>query len=534
MHICDHRYRRFHTLDGPVERVCKLNHCPDRDCPGHARTKSPELEITIALPNLAIGWDVFCWIGQRRCACHCSVTRIQADLVERYAIKLSADAIAKYIQRYQVMLAARQQDPETLRRQYEAVGEIILCIDGLQPEKGHETLYVVRELTRKRVWFAESLISATADEVRRLIAQAKEWAEALDKPVALWLSDKQDAFVTGIAAEFPDVPHRYCANHFLRDVAQPVLEADSHAKVAMRKKVRGLRAIEQAVLKHERAAADRPPATADSEATLTVSPAAVTAMATETDSVCAVVLGYCTAVRGILNDNRGGPLEPPGVRMADALNEVRDSLQRDMDENKGGFAEEQLHRLANCIDQGLDEVRDVQATVREYVGVIAEVAATLEPGTEDVTGREETFEELIDQFEATEDPIRHHMATVMLSFLAGLFVGDGAYEEIRDNLDLERWFRLPKSHERRIHGHRHAGVRIVQEGPTLVHALDAHAFHPEPFTVDDLLPYRAARPPTSQSDAMSRRKIMRKARSKKTRPMLLAELERRYREAPAF
>ena len=54
-----------------------------------------------------------------------------------------------------------------------------------------------------------------------------------------------ERFVTGIAAEFPDVPHRYSANHFLRDVAKPVLEADSHAKVKMRKKVRGLRDIEK-------------------------------------------------------------------------------------------------------------------------------------------------------------------------------------------------------------------------------------------------------------------------------------------------
>ena len=143
------------------------------------------------------------------------------------------------------MLAARQQDLEALRRQYDSVDEMILSIDGLQPEKGHEALYVVRELTQKRVWFAEALISATADEVRRLIAEAIEWADSLGKPVGLWLSDKQDAFVTGIAAEFPNVPHRYCDNHFLRDVAKPVLEADSHAKVQMRKKVRGLRKIEQ-------------------------------------------------------------------------------------------------------------------------------------------------------------------------------------------------------------------------------------------------------------------------------------------------
>jgi hypothetical protein len=124
------------------------------------------------------------------------------------------------------------------------------------------------------------------------------------------------------------------------------------------------------------------------------------------------------------------------------------------------------------------------------------------------------------------------MVQVMTSFLAGLFVGEGRWEQIRDNLELERWFRLPKSHERRIHGHRHAGIRIVLEGPTLVHALDAHAAHPGPFTIDDLLPYRAAREPPCQQQALARRKIMRKARSKKKRPLLLADLERRYRESP--
>jgi hypothetical protein len=125
------------------------------------------------------------------------------------------------------------------------------------------------------------------------------------------------------------------------------------------------------------------------------------------------------------------------------------------------------------------------------------------------------------------------MATLMISFLAGLFVGAGKFEEIKDNLDLERWFRLPKSHERRIHGHRHAGVRIVQDGPTLVLALDAHLAHPQPFAPDDLLPYRTAREPPCQTEALNRRKVMRKARSKKQRPILLAELERRYREAPS-
>src|SRR3712207_915391 len=115
------------------------------------------------------------------------------------------------------------------------------------------------------------------------------------------------------------------------------------------------------------------------------------------------------------------------------------------------------------------------------------------------------------------------MAAVMLSFLAGLFVGEEEYEAIRDNLDLERWFRLPKSHERRIHGHRHAGVRIVPDGPTLILALDAHIAPPGPFAAEELISYRTARLPACQRQALERRKIMRRARSKKKRPLLLAE-----------
>ena len=141
---------------------------------------------------------------------------------------------------------------------------------------------------------------------------------------------------------------------------------------------------------------------------------------------------------------------------------------------------------------------------------------------------------MIDRFAQKKDPIHQQMVQVMLSFLAGLFVGEGRFQSIRDNLDLERWFRLPKGHERRIHGHRHAGIRIVLEGATLVHALDAHAAHPGLFTVDDLLPYRTAREPPCQTEALNRRTIMRKARSPKKRPVLLAELERRYREATKF
>jgi hypothetical protein len=328
---CDHRHHRVFTLNGPLHLVCKLAHCPTRACPAHPQTLSPEAETAITMPWWVLGWDVVCWLGQRRFARHWSVGQLRAELADTYQIRLSADAIETYIHRYQQMLAARRQAPDQLATAYADVEAVMLAIDGLQPEKGHETLYVVRELERKRVWFAEPLLSSATAEVQQLLAQARMWAERLGKPVRLWISDKQDAFVRGIAAEFPGVPHRYCANHFLRDVAKPVLDVDSRAKVKMRRSIRGLRAIEREVL-----AAQRPAVPTHGAET---NPPAPQPEAVARD----VVLEYCAATRGILNDDQGGPLHPPGIRMAEALGEVRASLQRNLEAQKGGLRRTDSH-----------------------------------------------------------------------------------------------------------------------------------------------------------------------------------------------
>jgi len=166
-------------------------------CPAHTRTISPEAETALAMPWWVLGWDVVCWLGHRRFACHWSVGQIRAELADTYQIRLSDDAIERYISRYQRMLAARQHDPQQLTAAYTDVEAVMLAIDGLQPEKGHETLYVVRELEGKRVWFAEALLSSATVEVEGLLVQARTWAERLGKPVRLWMSDKQEADTVG-------------------------------------------------------------------------------------------------------------------------------------------------------------------------------------------------------------------------------------------------------------------------------------------------------------------------------------------------
>ena len=139
-----------------------------------------------------------------------------------------------------------------------------------------------------------------------------------------------------------------------------------------------------------------------------------------------------------------------------------------------------------CIDRGLNLVRAEQDKIGRHVEEVVKVNATLDPGNGRRARRKRAFRKILLSLGTGDGPILAHMARVMKSFHPGLFCGGDAADRFQDNLDLERWFRLPKGHERRIHGRSHAGVRIVQEGPTLALALDAHHTHPEPFTVDDL------------------------------------------------
>jgi hypothetical protein len=385
------------TLQGPVEVVCKFAHCSDRQCAARAKTRRPYAETTLTLPGWLIGWDVCCWMGHRRFARHWSVPPSRGALADTYQIPLSAEAVEDALRRYQTMLAARQQAPQGVAAAYRTVEALGLRIDGLQPEKGHETLYVVRELHAKRMWFAEARLSSRADEVRRLLIQARTWAMQLGLPVPLWVSDQQDAFVTGIAAEFPGVPHRYCVNHFMRDVAQPMLEADSHAKVKRRRKVRGVRTIAREVLQQRRpiaaeASAVAPVATPPAGEPPAVAPVAtppvtqppvpqwaktVPAVPEPPADAGEVGLDYCSAGRGILHDDQGGPLPPPGLRMAEALGDVRASLQRHLDAHRGGRAHTQLQRVAACIDRGVAEVREAPTVVRQHLQERQRVAATL-------------------------------------------------------------------------------------------------------------------------------------------------------------
>jgi hypothetical protein len=79
MHVCDHRYHPLWTWQGPTQVVHRLVRCPAPTCASRGQTFSPEAALSISMPRWWRGWDVWCWLGQRRCARHWSGPQLRAE-----------------------------------------------------------------------------------------------------------------------------------------------------------------------------------------------------------------------------------------------------------------------------------------------------------------------------------------------------------------------------------------------------------------------------------------------------------------------
>jgi len=64
--------------------------------------------------------------------------------------------------------------------------------------------------------------------------------------------------------------------------------------------------------------------------------------------------------------------------------------------------------------------------------------------------------------------------------------------------------------------------------------LDAHVLHDGPFTVDDLEPYRYARVPESQQQALNAARSCARRDPERNALRCLADLEKRYLNAPSL
>src|SRR3954467_13138654 len=233
--------RTVTTLEGLVRLRLQVRNCRNRDCPRRGTCLRPEQEGRFALPQHEFGLDVIAAVGRLRHAEHRSVPEIHAELVRR-GVAICTRSVTNLLDRYDELLALSCSDPGRLKAITAKAGRVILAIDGLQPDVGHEVLWVLRDVLSGEVLLARSLLSSRQDDLAGLIGEAKA---ALPVPIAGVVSDGQTSIRNAVKKALDGVPHQLRHFHYLREAALPVYEADRHAKVQLKKKVRGVRPIER-------------------------------------------------------------------------------------------------------------------------------------------------------------------------------------------------------------------------------------------------------------------------------------------------
>ncbi|MGH1573726.1 hypothetical protein ACRAWG_27640 [Methylobacterium sp. P31] len=243
MRIRYENQRTLVTLSGTVRLRLKIRRCEAAGCARFHKPYRPEAEGALALPQHEFGLDIVALVGALRHREHRSVPEIHALLRGR-GVAIAERSVTNLLDRYDEVLATQLGEPTHLRRQLAGQDRIILALDGLQPDVGHEVLWVLRNCLSGTVLLARSLLSGTAEDLAILLREA---VEAVGLPITGVVSDGQHAIRKAVALVLPDVPHQLCHFHFLREAALPIFEADRHAKKELKKGVRGVRPIERAV-----------------------------------------------------------------------------------------------------------------------------------------------------------------------------------------------------------------------------------------------------------------------------------------------
>ena len=185
-------------------------------------------------------------------------------------------------------------DNQRLRKVIGSQKQVILALDGLQPEVGHEVLWVIRDCLSGEILLARTLLSSRGQDLEALL---REVIEALPVPIAGVVSDGQHSIPNAVAAALPGVPHGLCHFHYLREATKPLFEADRHAKKELKKLVRGVRPLEREIAQKQ-------------------------------GPIAEAVHGYCLAVRSSLTDDGHPPLDTPGLKLHERLTQIHDSLER--------------------------------------------------------------------------------------------------------------------------------------------------------------------------------------------------------------
>jgi hypothetical protein len=297
-----------------LEGVIKLNHagyrCPDPQCVGYGRTYRSVEADALALPHFTYGLDIVLLVGRLRLREHQTVDEIHQELLTRLeplGVKIARREILYLLEAYCTLLRASSEAKDDVEwlAQVQKNGGIIVSVDGIQPEKGNETVYLVRDALTGRVLAAENVTSSETAVMKALLAPVVALERERKVKVLGTITDAQESELKAVEELWPGVPHQVCQFHVLRDASQSAYAADKQIKTAMRKQLQPkLRAVRKQLKKQ------------------------IPKAKPEEAEQLAVLDDYASGMLTALNTDGLQPFTYATVEAAQALDEVEASLER--------------------------------------------------------------------------------------------------------------------------------------------------------------------------------------------------------------
>ncbi len=464
-HIAYYTQRTVTTLEGRYRLRLAVRRCTSPECLRHHRPYRPEAEGAWALPHGEYGLDVIALVGFLRYRRHQSLAEIHHSLHER-GLSIGERTVLNLLARYEELVTLHMTDRERLQLLTQKQEHLILAVDGLRPDVGHEVLWVVRDCVSGEILLARPLLSEREAD---LVTLLKEVQDAFAVPIHGVISDGQHSIRNAVATAFPTIPHQLCHFHYLREAAKPIYEADRHAKKELKKHVRGIRPIEREVepLENEEALITRK---------------------------------YCLAVRSALTDDGHPPLAAPGLKLHERLSLIAGSLER---VSQGGDLPSSLDKLHRLLTKGIAATEQLWPEVQAGYALVHRAAHVLT--NEDHLSSKEVQQ----QYERLLEEMRHHVFLTTLfcqmtatflkvtaSYWPGLFHCYDVVDLPRTNNDLEHVFGSTRYHERRATGRKQASPGLVVRGSVRVVATivtQNNHFHGSDLAPRDLAQWRTLR-----------------------------------------
>src|SRR5207302_9629760 len=147
---------------------------------------------------------------------HRSVPEMHQALLAR-GISIAQRSVTYLMQRYEELVTLRITDQERIKVQLQKQGHVILALDGLQLDVGHEVLWVVRDCLSEEILLARPLLSSTQGDLTALLQEVKELLKELVVPVKGIISDGEETIGSAVAFVIPELRHQVCQVHYLKD-----------------------------------------------------------------------------------------------------------------------------------------------------------------------------------------------------------------------------------------------------------------------------------------------------------------------------